>query len=136
MFTTEANLRLKFQLTSTTDFPTTFLNDAITQAHQELLPRLLTTIDPESPPDTLITGETLLAGARLLQHLAAREAATHRPATIGGQRTELTPRHAALALSAARAEETAWHVLAPHLTPPSPQTITTTDTTPILSAPY
>lgn len=135
-YATEAALRLKFQLTSTTDFPAAFLNDAIAQAHAELLPRLHTVPAPEDAPESLTIGEILLAGARVFQHLAARDAATLRTATIGGQRLDTAPRHAQLALSAARAEEHAWQLLHPHCNAPKTVKTLTTDSTPILSAPY
>jgi len=134
-FTTESLVRLKFQLTNTQDVPATLINDAIEEAHEPIAARLSPGVDGLTPPAALVIGETLLAGARTLRSLAAREAATQRNVVVGGQRVETSTRHAQLALCATLAEEQAWEMLAPFLAPPSNTTcIQATDTTPVLGS--
>lgn len=136
-FTTESLVRLKFQLASTADFPATLIADAIDEAHEEVAARLAPSVNIEDPPGALMIGETLLAGARTLRSLAAREAAVQRHVTVGGQRLDTTPRHAQLALSAARAEEQAWAMLAQFLAAPAARTtVAATDSVPVLGAVY
>lgn len=136
-FTTEALVRLKFQLTSTQDFPASLINDAIAEAHEPIAARLDPGVDTGSPPTALVIGETLLAGARTLRSLAVREATTQRSVVVGGQRVDTGTRQAQLALSAALAEEQAWEMLAPFLTPPpGTRSLSPTETTPIFDSTY
>lgn len=132
-FTTEALVRLKFQLTSTQDVPDTLIGDAIAEAHEPIALRLDPVVDTGSPPVALVIGETLLAGARTLRSLAAREAATARNVVVGGQRLETGTRHTQLSLCATLAEEQAWEMLAPFLAPRTgARPAQPTDTTPVL----
>ena len=133
-FSTEALLRAKFQLTSATDYPPALLEDALAEAHAEILARLDPSVDTGTPPETLVTGETLLAAARAFRNLAGQAAATQHTLTLGGQRYDTAARTAQLLHLAATTEQDAWHTLAPHLTPiPTITSLSTTDTTPILS---
>ena len=132
-FATESLVRLKFQLTNTQEVSATLIEDAIAEAHEPIAARLTPGIDGLSPPVAVVIGETLLAGARTLRSLAAREAATQRNVIVGGQRVETGTRHAQLILCASLAEDQAWEMLAPFLAAPvNTHAIQTTDTTPIL----
>lgn len=114
-FATEAAVRLRFQWPEGGRVPADLVAAAIADAHDEVLRRLASWVDPEAPEDALCLGETLLAGARVLSALAAKDATDQRHVTVGGQRVEEGARFSALTAMADRAEREAWAALAPYL---------------------
>lgn len=116
-FTTESAVRLRFQVEDTAWAPAALIENCIAEAHAGIGARLAPEVDPESPPDTLVRGETLLAGAVLLRALASKASAGRHPVSVGGQRIDRAKQFAALMALAAQTEEQAWRVLAPHLAP-------------------
>lgn len=133
MFTTESAVRLRFQLTDTTITPAALIEQCIDDAHERVLALLAPGIDPGAPPPLLSLGECLLAGACVLQALAAKDAAVQKQITIGGQRLEPGQRFGALLRAAAHAEDEAWETLGPFLIPAaSPPVLATTPTQPVL----
>jgi hypothetical protein len=114
-FTTEADVRLKFQLVDTTLVPTTLIEAAIDDAHEEVLRYLDSSVDTEPPDEALVLGETLLAGVHLFRSLASKDAFDQKHVSIGGQRLEGGGRFAALTAIAERTEVQAWYMLEPYL---------------------
>ena len=114
-FTTEADVRLKFQLADTTLVSTALIEAAIGGAHDEVLRYLDSHVDTGSPDEALVTGETLLAGVYLFRSLAAKDAFDQKHVSIGGQRLEGGERFAALTAIAERSEIQAWYMLEPYL---------------------
>ena len=135
-FTTEAMVRLRFQLNDTVSAPEELVLAAIDDAHTELLERLDPAHAAEPYPEALVLGETLLAGANVYRALAARDAHDQRHVVIGGQRVEAGGRFAALGTVADAARAKAWRMLAPFLRdrpPHAPAGLT--DTVPVLGGP-
>lgn len=131
--TTEALVRLRFQLNDTTLVPTTLVDKAINDAHVELTRFLDPDTDVVTPEEALIMGETLLAGANALRMIASSEAFTQKRLTIGGRRVEESDRFATLTELADISESQAWYILEPYVTEcPSATSATVTATTPIL----
>ena len=114
-FTTEADVRLKFQLADTTLVPATLVTSAIDDAHEEVLRYLDSSVDTVSPDEGLVLGETLLAGAHVYRSLAAKDAFEQKYVSIGGQRLEGGERIAALTVIADLSEVQAWYMLEPYL---------------------
>jgi len=114
-FTTEADVRLKFQLTDTTLVPTTVVEGAIDDAHEEVLRYLDSDVDTGSPDEALVLGETLLAGGHVYRSLAAKDAFEQKHVSIGGQRLEGGERLAALTAIADLSEVQAWYMLEPYV---------------------
>ncbi len=114
-FATEADVRLKFQVEDAAVFPTALVTGSIDDAHEEVLRRLDSGVDVQSPPVALVLGETLLAGAHLLRSLASRNATVRQEVTVGGQRIADGDRFASLMAMASRAEKQAWRTLEPFM---------------------
>jgi hypothetical protein len=114
-FSTEADVRLKFQLNDTVAVPQDLIIAAIDDAHRNILRQLDPEVDTESPEPGLVSGETLLAGAYLFRSLAAHDAFAQKNVTLGGQRIEDGNRFRALTGVAALTEKQAWYVLEPYL---------------------
>jgi hypothetical protein len=132
-FTTEADVRLKFQANDTNLIPTTLVGGSITDAHEEILRRLDPVFDVQPPEENVILGETMLAGAHLLHSLAASDALSQKTMTIGGQRIDAGQRFAALMTLADHAEREAWRIFEPYLQPrPAHAPATVTDTVHVL----
>lgn len=132
-FTTEAAVREKFQLSDSTLVPAALVETSIDDAHGDLLRFLDPVFDAPSPEEALVLGETLLAGAHLLQSLASSVAFVGRRVTVGGQRIEPDGRFEALTTLALESARRAWETLEPYLlaTPPV-LALLLTDSTPIL----
>ena len=133
MFTTEAAVRLKFQINDTVWAPAALINDSIANAHAEILRRLDPATPVEPPPEALALGETWLAGAHLLRSLASKDAAQQKDVVVGGQRIETGQRFAALVALSERAEREAWAALETYLRPvPVEQVAAVTESIPVL----
>ena len=132
-FTTEALVRLRFQLNDTTLVPTTLIDQAIDDAHTELLRFLDPDVDTVTPEDALVMGETLLAGSNALRMLASSEAFGQKKLSIGGRRIEESDRFKALSELADISATQAWYILEPYAVErPSKTPAGVTDTTPVL----
>ncbi|HIJ74646.1 MAG TPA: hypothetical protein HPP83_11150 [Candidatus Hydrogenedentes bacterium] len=132
-FTTEAQVREKFQLNDTTLVPSSLIEAGIDDAHDELLRFLDPVFAEGTPDDALVMGETLLAGAHLFRTLASGEAFGQKHVAIGGQRVEEGARFGTLMAVATEAEKQAWYLLEPYLADrPSREVAAATDGTPIL----
>ncbi len=132
-FTNESAVRLKFQVDDTAWAPAALIENSIAEAHGALVPLLAPPVDQETPPETLVHGETLLAGAVLLRALAAKASAGRHPVTVGGQRIDRDRQFASLMALAAQTEKHAWNMLAPYLTPvPGRPPARATGSTPVL----
>jgi hypothetical protein len=132
-FTSEATVRLRFQLNDTTMVPMTLVENAIDDAHTELLRWIDPQFDVPSPEDGLIMGETLLAGAQVYRALASGEAFGQKRMTIGGQRIEESGRFETMTELADLTEEQAWFILEPYVVDRPAQTVAdASDTTPVL----
>src|SRR6185436_10814442 len=114
-FTTEARVREKFQITDTTLVPASLVTRNIDDAHLILLRFLDPIYDQPTPADTVILGETLLAGAYLMRSLASAAAFAGRKITIGGQRVEPSGKRESLNAQADAAEAEAWRTLEKYL---------------------
>ena len=114
-FTTEAEVRLKFQLADTVLVPVELVASSIDAAHEEVLRHLDGDVDTQSPEAALVTGETLLAGAHVFRSLASQDAATQRHVSIGGNQIHEGDRFAALMSVAEVAERQAWYLLEPYV---------------------
>lgn len=133
VFTTESNVRLKFQINDSALVSSQLVEAAIHDAHDQVLRHLDPAFDTPDPAETLVLGETLLAGAHLFRALAARDALEQKRIAIGGQRIEEGGRFAALNAVADLAEDHAWFfldafLLARPLRPP----LTATPSRPVL----
>ena len=115
-FTDEARVRLQFQLQDTVAVPDALITQTIADAHDAILARLRTEYTM-NPPESVVLGETLLAGSHALLMLASRDAFEQKQVTIGGQRIESGNRFDALLAMAERAEDRGWEVMAPYLVP-------------------
>lgn len=114
-FAVEAAVRRKFQLEDAAVVSAELVQASIDDAHLLLIARLDPEVDTVSPPDAVVLGETLLAGACLLASLASKDAAEQRELTIGGQRIGPGKRFASLMAMSSKAERRAWEALAPYL---------------------
>lgn len=131
-FTTEAQVREKFQLNDTTLVPTALIETSITDAHNQVLRFLDPVFDIGSPDAGLVLGETLLAGVHLLRSIAASAAFEQKALTIGGNRVGLNKRFETLSELATETETRAWAQLEPFVMDISVNEVAeVTDTTPI-----
>lgn len=134
-FTTEAMVRLRFQLHNTAAVPTDLVQAGIDDAHAELLPLLEADYGAEPFPEALVLGETLLAGANVYGALAAKDAHDQKHVVVGGQRVEAGKRFASLREVAQISRAKAWRLLAPFLRDHPPHNpATATGTVPVLGA--
>jgi len=132
-FATEADVRLKIQLEDTELASAALINARLDDAHREILQRLDPSVDPGVPPDAVVAGETLLAGAFVLASAAARTSANRVEVRVGGQRIETGQRFAALMTLSEKFEGEAWRVLAPFLkSQPGRNLAAPTDSVPVL----
>ena len=132
-FTTESDVRLKFQLEDSTLVPPDLVAKCIDDAHEVVLRQLHAEVDTGSPEAALVAGETLLAGALLLHSLSANDAFVQKNVSVGGARIAEGGRFDALRAAAATAEEQAWYLLQPYLADePERLLLDATDTQPIL----
>ena len=132
-FTTEAAVRLKFQVNDTAWAPSSLVTASIDDAHDAILRGLDPGVDTESPEDGLVLGETLLAGAHLLRSLASKDAVQQKEVTVAGQHIATGKRFASLMALGARVEEEAWRTLEPYLRGRDGITLAVlTDSTPVL----
>ena len=131
-FTTESNVRLKFQLNDTTLVPSSLVVAGIGDAHAELLRFLDPVFGGESPETAMVMGETLLAGAQVFRSLASQDAFGQKRVTVGGQRLEEGSRFQTLMALAAVVEEQAWYLLEPYvLDQPGREIVAATDGAPV-----
>ncbi len=132
-FTSESEVRQKFQLNDTTLVPSSLVTASIDDAHTELLRFLDPEYDTGSPEDGLVMGETFLAGAHLFRTLASKEGFEQKHLMIGGHRIEEGERFTALMTLASVTDEQAWYVLEPYLLDwPGRSVADATDSTPVL----
>lgn len=132
-FTTENSVRLRFQLADTTLVSAELIAACIDDAHNEIERALDPTVEVDPPDASLVTGETLLAGAYLFRTLAAKDAFQQREVSIGGQRIAAGNRFQALSSAASITEAQAWYILEPFLSPRPPRTLlNSTDSMPVL----
>ena len=122
-FTTESEVREKFQLSDTTLVPASLVNASIDDAHTELLRYLDPAYDVPSPDNAVVMGETLLAGTHLYRSLASKEAFDQRRVTVGAQRIEDGERFRSLMTIASMAADQAWLLLEPYLLDNAPRTV-------------
>ncbi len=133
IFTNEANVREKFQLTDTTLIPSALVTRNVDDAHTILLRFLDPAHDVPTPDDALVLGETLLAGAYLMRSLASAAAFSRKDIAIGGQRIQPARRVEALTELADEAEQEAWQTLEPFLAlRPADKLAAATDSQPIV----
>lgn len=132
-FTTESDVREKFQLTDTTLIVPTLVARNIDDAHLVVLRFLDPQFDTPTPDAALVLGETLLAGAYLLRSLATEAAFQRKKLAVGGQRLEVARRYEAMVENADAAESQAWHALEPFLQArPADRVAAATDSQPIV----
>ena len=133
MFTSEAAVRTKFNLTSANEVPSELIAAAIEDAHTQLERCLDPSVDTGSPEEALVLGETYLAGAHLFRTLASSQAFHGRRISVGGQRLDEGTRFEALSAGASQAEEQAWDMLEPYLAARPARVVgSVTDSTPVL----
>lgn len=119
-FATEAQVRLRLQLNDAEAVPDALISACLEEAHDELL-RFLDPVYDMAPIETpIVTGETLLAGARVLRAIAAGDAAKQQDLQIGSHRIRPSGRAEILSTLAAMTEKDAWYVLEPYLTALAP----------------
>ncbi len=132
-FSTESDVRLKFQLEDTTLVPSNLVVKSIDDAHEVVLRHLDPDVDTGSPEVALVSGETLLAGALLLHSLSVNDAFVQKNVSVGGNRISEGGRFDALRAAAGTAEEQAWYLLQPYLVDePARLLLGVTDTRPVL----
>jgi len=132
-FSTESDVRLKFQLEDTALVPSDLVVKSIDDAHEVVLRHLDPSVDPGSPAVALVLGETLLSGALLLHSLSSNDAFVQKNVSVGGNRIAGGGRFDALRSAAATAEEQAWYLLQPYLADePERLLLGVTDTRPVL----
>jgi hypothetical protein len=132
-FTTEAAVRVRFQLTDPGAAPQDLVLAAIADAHARIAGLLANGVDTENPDVRLVLGETLLAGAGVLRGLASADASRQKSVRIGGQEIDTGGRSARLSELCADAEVDAWRILAPFLRPePARAPGVVTDSIPVL----
>jgi hypothetical protein len=132
-FSTESDVRLKFQLEDTTLVPSDLVTQSIDDAHEVVLRHLHDDVDTGSPAAALILGETLLSGALLLHSLSSNDAFVQKNVSVGGNRIAEGGRFDALRSAAATAEDQAWYLLQPYLADePERFLLGVTDTRPVL----
>jgi len=117
-FAVETDVRKRFQLEDASVVSSDLVLASIADAHTEVLARLAPTVDTETPPERLVLGEVLLAGAHVLTSMASKDAAEQKDLSLGGQRIRAGDRFASLLALASKAEARAWWTLGPYLTPP------------------
>jgi hypothetical protein len=132
-FSSENDVRLKFQLTDAVLVPADLVLKSIDDAHDVVLRHLDPDVDTGSPAAALVTGETMLAGAMLLHSLSSNDAFVQKHVALGDARVAGGDRFDALRAAAAAAEEHAWTLLQPYLADEPPRIpLTATDTRPVL----
>ena len=132
-FSTESDVRLKFQLEDTTLVPSNLVVKSIDDAHEVVLRHLHPDVDMGSPEVALVTGETLLAGACLLHSLSSNQSFVQKNVSVGGNRVAEGGRFDALRSAASTAEDQAWYLLQPYLADePERLLLGVTDTRPVL----
>lgn len=114
-FTTEDDVRLRFQLGDAANVPVSLVAACIEDAHEQIRRFLDPRYDTATPAAALVIGETFLAGANVFRALAAKEAVDQMRLTIGGQRIEESQRFQSLTAAAAAAVDQAWTHLEPYL---------------------
>jgi hypothetical protein len=131
-FTNESAVRLKFQIADTVLAPSALIGDAIAEAHETILQALDPAVDTVHPPNALVIGETLLAGACLFRTLAGKCATNPMDIVVGGQRIARGSQFSALLSFANEANAKAWTTLEPYLqTGIASQPALLTDTVPV-----
>jgi len=134
-YATEAQVRVRLQLNDTESAPDALITACLEEAHDELLRFLDPAYDMAPIEAAVVTGETLLAGARVMRALAAGDAARQQDLQIGNHRIRPSGRAEVLSTLAAMMEKDAWYMLEPYLTALAPQVpAKATDTTPVLGA--
>ena len=132
-FSTEEAVRLRFQVSDAVSVPSALVTASIDDAHLAILERLDPGVDTQTPPEGLVLGETLLAGARLLRSLASKQAVSHKTLMVGGQRIDVGNRFVSLMALSKTGEQEAWDTLEPFLEAPARSGgIGVTDSTPVL----
>jgi len=132
-FTTEDDVRLRFQLNDEVEAPSSLVAACIDEAHGHILRFLDPQYDVPAPPAALVVGETFLAGAGVLRALASKRAQAPTGVTVGGQRIDDSARFQSLAATAAAAVDQAWSFLEPYLVDrPVRIPIESTETVPVL----
>lgn len=117
-YTDAAQVRLRFLMTDEVAVPGELIAARIDDAHAVVLAEIdpaFAAMDP--PPEALMVGETLLAGARVLRSLAMRAAQRQGTQRLGTQTDDTRTRMQALFDAARLAEKEGWLVLAPYLVP-------------------
>lgn len=127
-FTSEEDVRARFDWTDVARVSSALIERAITDAHTVVMQLLDSNTPLEPVPEGLKLGETMLAGACVLGALAARDAVEQRQAAIGGQRIEEGNRFEHLRKAAIDAEASAWECVAPYLRAPIGRAIIETTT--------
>ena len=115
-FASESDVRLALQANDTVAVPSALVVGCIVGAHDELLRRLDPAVAGGTPPTGVLSGEVLLAVARVLRCLAMKDTVEQKQLTIGNQRIEAGARYSALTAMAELAEAQAWAALEPYLT--------------------
>lgn len=132
-FTSETLVRDTFQFANVTAVPVALVTQSMDDAHVEILRVLDASVDTGNPDAGLITGETILAGARVLRSLSWGHAADQKHLALGGSRIEEGNRYRELQQAASVAESQAWYMLEPYVREvPSGQQMDTTASVPIL----
>jgi hypothetical protein len=132
-FTTEEEVRLRFQLTDTVNVPSSLVASCIEEAHEDILRLLDPRHEAGAPPGPLVLGETFLAGAAVLRAVAAKDAYDQKNIAVGGQRIEDGARFGSLMSAAAAAVDQAWAQLEPYLVDRAERLgVAATDSTPVL----
>jgi hypothetical protein len=134
-FAAEADIRLRFQWNDTETVPDELVSMCLSEAHAELV-RFLDPVYEMAPIEpAIVTGEILLAGARVMRALAARDASEQQDLQVGNQRIRPAGRSDALIAMAVIAEKDAWYLLEPYLmVVPTHAPMKVTDSTPILGS--
>ena len=134
-YATESDIRIRFQIYDTVMVPSDLVTTCLDEAHRELL-RFLDPVYDETPTEApIITGEVLLAGARVFRAVAAKDAMERQDLQIGSHRIRPSGRADALAAIAVIAEKDAWYLLEPYLlATPAHMMATVTHSTPIFDA--
>jgi hypothetical protein len=114
-FTTEEHVRERFLPEGDAQATTNQIACAIDAAHLQIAPALRPDAPLDPPSEAIVLGETLLAGARLFEALAAHDAYDQRRLKVGHAEVREGERFRSLMAAAADAESRAWEVLAPFM---------------------
>ena len=132
-FSTETEVREKFQLMDTTLVPSSLVTRGLDDAHTQILRHLDPEFDVPSPESAVVMGETLLAGSNVLRSLASGDAYQQKTLNLSGHSVNSGDRFRDLSFAADVAEEQAWYVLEPYvLGKPAPRVADVTETVPVL----